>query len=233
MKNQIDRTQEGEEIDLTQEGEEIEPIIIATPTNEEKEKVSEKIQKLIRKVTKERPKKEIKEKKNKVLSYTPDVLPFIDIDDFGNIECKYGYLYIYQIESVDISTLNEIDAERIILSRTKFFRSYTDDIKEVMLNFPVNTEPQQQYIKLKMSKTTNRSHLKHLKRKLFQLEYLEKNRVNRECYLFIYGSDLEVLENNKQSARRLFKTSAPLIEVPNYKKVSILYKLNNPNSKII
>ncbi|MEV2908302.1 hypothetical protein ABNF65_06505 [Paenibacillus larvae] len=181
--------------------------------------------------TKNKEKKENNNKEGRMLSQTPDILPFIRIEA-DHIVLKNGVMDIFQISSYDLDTLNEDDLNRYVYMRVRFIRSYGYDYKEVALNFPINTTEQQNYWKSKRENTQNPVYLRHIDRKLEQLKFLEEERTNREFFLFIYADNKEQLEERRRIAFSQFKKSFPLIRISNKKKEDVLFMINNQNSKL-
>ena len=64
-----------------------------------------------------------------------------------------------------------------------------------------------------------------------QLEAIEKIRTNREFYIMIFGETEEELERNKKT---LFNSASfiKILKLDDEKKIKILRKLNNMNTKI-
>src|SRR5690625_6442746 len=48
-------------------------------------------------------------------------------------------------------------------------------------------------------RSTNPSRLKYIEQKIFEFEYLERERYNREFFMFIYATDKEELEDRKST----------------------------------
>lgn len=171
------------------------------------------------------------EKKKQVLRTTTDLLPFIAIEE-NYIELKEGFMDILQITSKDLRSLNESDLQVILLADTRFYRSYSTNSKVMALNFPANTEKQKRYWERKKANTTDGLKLRFIERKLFELSFLEKERTNREFFLFIYGQTIHSLEDEKNQVIRAMRQSFPLQELSIDKKQDVLFMLNNQNTKL-
>lgn len=176
-------------------------------------------------------KKKEKEELRKIYHTTKELLPLLSVTEDENFKCKEEYLDIFQIESMDINAMNDYDVRGYILSLTNLFKLYLDDVKIISMNFPANTQVQQNYVSKKIKECKNEVHLKFLKERLRQLEAIERIRTNREYYIIIYGATEEELEKNKAT---LISSSASIKinEIETEKKIKILKKLNNMNSKI-
>jgi len=212
--------------------EEVKPIIVTSTMDntKSKKKVSFNIIKRVNEKKEEKPKK----KKKRVLRRTPDILPFLSIDEStGFIKTKYGYMDILQIESTDVLSMKTDDQRRCIYGLAKFLRVYVEDFKFVSLTFPVNTYEQQQYLQRKIAQTNDPTRLKFLNEKLLELQLLEKNRVNLEYYIFLFAKDLVTMKDNVESVIRISKQAFPLKKLSMKKKLNILFKLNNQSSKIL
>ncbi|WWU65627.1 hypothetical protein QJR26_04495 [Clostridium baratii] len=176
-------------------------------------------------------KKKEKEELRKVHHTTKELLPLLSVTGDENFKCKEEYLDIFQIESMDINAMNDYDVKMYILSLTNMLKIYLDDTKIISMNFPANTQVQQDYINQKIKECKNEVHLKFLKERLRQLEAIERIRTNREYYIMIYGATEEELEKNKSTLISC-SASIKINEIETEKKIKILKKLNNMNSKI-
>lgn len=207
----------------------------------EKEKKNIKVkltkeEKKIKKQEKKQKKLELKEirKANKdVLASTKELLGFIDVDDDDSIIMKNGYLDIFQIDSKDIYSLTDVETTMNIYNFIAFLRSYPFDIKLITMNFPVNTLKQQEFIKKKIKECDNEKYYYELIEELEQLVYLESTRQNREFYIMIFIKDTEEKDSIKRTLFRSQNIAVQLIPLTVEKKLKILFKLNNPNTKLI
>src|SRR5699024_11069204 len=135
---------------------------------------------------------EAQDKKPNMLKQTSNILPFTQIHD-DYILLKDGVMDIYQVQTKNIHALNDVDLNYLLLNRAQFLRSYFRSFKEVILNFPTNTELQRAYWLRKKQQATNTSRLKYIEQKLFEFEFLERERYNREFFMFVYAGDKEEL----------------------------------------
>jgi hypothetical protein len=119
--------------------------------------------------------------------------------DFSN-DCyitKSGYMDILQIRSKDIVNSNDDDIEYDVLKFAKLYKLYSDDIKIVALNFPCNTDKQQDFIRHKIKMTQNTLLRDVLQKKLNELVWIGKNDTTREYYFIIYGKNIDNIEKNR------------------------------------
>ena len=195
-----------------------------------------KEEKMIKKEEKKQKKLELKEirKANKdVLASTKELLGFVDVDDDDSIIMKNGYLDIFQIDSKDIYSLTDVETTMNIYNFIAFLRAYPFDIKLITMNFPVNTLKQQEFIKKKIKECDNKKYYYELIEELEQLVYLESTRQNREFYIMIFIKDTEEKESIKRTLFRSQNIAVQFIPLTVEKKLKILFKLNNPNTKLI
>lgn len=205
----------------------------------EKNNIKVKLTKEEKKIKKEEKKqkklelKEIRKANKDVLASTKDLLGFVDVDDDDSIIMKNGYLDIFQIDSKDIYSLTDVETTLNIYNFIAFLRSYPFDIKLITMNFPVNTLKQQEFIKKKIKECDNKKYYYELIEELEQLVYLESTRQNREFYIMIFIKDTEEKESIKRTLFRSQNIAVQLIPLTVEKKLKILFKLNNPNTKLI
>lgn len=206
--------------------------IFIEPKNKKVEKP--KKEKLSR-VDKKAKKKELKEAKNvskDILTTTKDLLEFVDIDNEDRIITKTGIINLFQIQSKDIYSFSESDRNIHIFNFVHFIRGAEDDLKIIVMNFPVSTKVQQDNIIKNINKTNNEIYKTFLTEKLEELQSLEENRYNKEFYLMtFYKLDDDADEKDgKLEARRNRGMNLSKMNVE--KKIRILHKLNNMNTKL-
>lgn len=199
------------------------------------EKLSRKELKRLKKEEKQQAKiekKELKEEHKKVKKVASDLLPFLNIADDGSIQTKYGYMEIYQIATKDLNSLTSDETNMHISELTTFLRGYSDDIKIICMSYPVNTEVQQTHLSNKIQNTDNDIYIKFLNKKLERLKLLEKLRTNKEFYLVLYFENERDKREKEIYIQRRANRAMGIEPIDIDKKVKILYKLNNQNSKI-
>ena len=205
----------------------------------EKKNIKVKLTKEEKKIKKEEKKqkklelKEIRKANKDVLASTKELLGFVDVDDDDSIIMKNGYLDIFQIDSKDIYSLTDVETTMNIYNFIAFLRAYPFDIKLITMNFPVNTLKQQEFIKKKIKECDNKKYYYELIEELEQLVYLESTRQNREFYIMIFIKDTEEKESIKRTLFRSQNIAVQLIPLTVEKKLKILFKLNNTNTKLI
>lgn len=207
----------------------------------QKEKKNTKVkltkeEKKIKKEEKKQKKLELKEirKANKdVLASTKELLGFVNVDDDDSIRMNNGYIDIFQIDSKDIYSLTDVEITMNVYNFIAFLRAYPFDIKLITMNFPVNTLKQQEFIKRKIKECDNEKYYYELIEELEQLVRLEATKQNREFYMMIFIKDTEDKESIKRTLFRSQNIAVQLMPLDLEKKLKILFKLNNPNTKLI
>lgn len=212
-----------------------ENINIKKDIKKEKVKLTKEEKKLLKekKKLKKKELKEIRKEDKKVLLTTKELLPFKDADDDDSIITKMGHIDIFQIDSKDIYSLNEIERKMHIYSFVSFLRGYVYDFKLISMKFPVNTLKQQRFLEKKLKECDNEIYANFLKEKLDQLIFLEENRQNKEFYIMIFIKDTDNKEEVKGLLLRNQNIAIQLKPLEVEKKLKILFKLNNPNTKLI
>lgn len=175
-----------------------------------------------------------KEKPPHIKKSIAEIIPIVDITENGVFEFReeQGFVDILQIQGTDIYSMNEEEAEFAIYHLAHYYQSYQESIKVVSMNFPVSTEPQQRFLLKKIEACQNPLYERFLVEKLKELQYLEWGRTNREYFLFVYGENEFVVKERVESSKRYLQRCIPLLEMEEEKKIEILYKLHNQNSKI-
>ncbi|WP_153464164.1 hypothetical protein ACJA3J_02575 [Halobacillus sp. SY10] len=204
-----------------------------------KEDNSEKMALFDERKTTEKNKKlqrsKVKKKKREVaIPSIAEVLPIQDMTEEGSFQLKGdgGYMDVVQLQSKDIYSPSTQETEYDIMKMAKFFQSYAPDIKIVSMNFPVNMKKQLDAINYKIAQNKAPLYERFLIRKREELHFLETYRTNREFYLYIYATSLKQLAEYRNNCRRYLGRVAPVIELTDEKKLDLLYKLNNQNSKL-
>lgn len=176
--------------------------------------------------------KKIKKSKVKVKSSFADISPIVDITNNDFFEMRSGeYLEIIQIETKDIYSLNSSDLNDDVNNLANFYTAYTSDIKKVPLNVPLNLEEQKDHIYRQIKKCKNQVYKALLENRLEEFQVLEKNRTNREYFIFLYADEEKKLLEKLHQAKMLLSRSNAPIELTAEKKINILNQMFNPNTK--
>lgn len=177
--------------------------------------------------------KKLREEDKKVLKSTKELLGFIDVLEDDTIKMKNGYIDIYQIDSKDIYSFSEEEAKLHVYNYISFLRGYPYDFKLISMNFPVNTGKQQEFLREKLKGCKNETYSKFLSEELKRLIYLEENRQNKEFYIMIFVNETEDREVIKRTLFRSQSVAVKFMPLEIEKKLKILFKINNPNTKLI
>lgn len=162
------------------------------------------------------------------------LLPIIRYDDNNNcFEMKNGkYMDLIGITTKDLEALSYDEMEWDILSFARFYKTFGSDVKIIGMNFPTNTKPQQQYVIHKLKTTKNEIYKHFLSEKLSELEWIEKNRTDREYYLMFFSDSPLKHKDNINILQKSLGANGLVFFMNKEKKIQILFKLNNKNSCI-
>ncbi|MGX4601685.1 immunoglobulin-like domain-containing protein [Faecalimicrobium sp. JNUCC 81] len=195
-------------------------------------KLEEKRLKKEKKQRSKQNKKELKEEYKKVDKDTFDLLPFLDVAEDETFRTQNGYIDVFQLGTKDLNSLNNDDAQRHMMEFGNFFRSYIDDIKIISMTFPVNTQVQQEHLLKTIDNTDNPIYIQFLNKRLDELIALEEKRKNKEFYLMVFYEDEKTKKERESQLLRLTSSAINLKSLDLDKKLKILFKLNNQNSKV-
>lgn len=202
---------------------------------EQKVKLSkeEKLKIKQEKKAKRQEQKELKKEMKNTLPSTRKVLPFIDIDEDDVFITKQGYLDIYQINTRDTSNLSEDERKVYVYSFIAFLRNFVEDFKIIIMNFPVNTVKQQEYIEGRIANCKNEIYMNYLEEELEKLKFMEKHRNNKEFFLMVFMKNKNERDNMMKKIELVQNIAVPLRQLDLEKKIKILFKLNNMNTKLM
>ncbi|MDK0553515.1 hypothetical protein ACV3OB_15045 [Clostridium perfringens] len=202
---------------------------------EEKVKLSkeEKLRIKQEKKAKYQEQKELKKERKNTLPSTRRVLPFIDIDEDDIFITKQGYLDIYQINTRDTINLSESERKVYVYSFIAFLRNFVEDFKIIIMNFPVNTVKQQEYIESRIANCKNEIYINYLKEELDKLKFMEKHRNNKEYFLMVFMKNEADRDATMKKIELVQNIAVPLRQLDLEKKIKILFKLNNMNTKLM
>lgn len=189
-------------------------------------------------------KKEYKKERNTFLKgmkkYEPalaeDILPITAWDKEGNYGImRDGSLVDFmQVTCKNLYNASEDELAYDNLKWDKLFMTYPDDLKYLVLNFPVNISTQLNYIKKIAARTENPVLFNMLQSEYDRLTYIAQKTTDRDYYLMFYAADyIQYLDKKAKIKGILNQGGLPLItEIPLEKKMQVLYKLNNLNGSI-
>lgn len=159
-----------------------------------------------------------------------DLIPIKDYDRINNcFICEDGiYRDLLRIKTKDLKNMSSNDVDYDILRMQKFYKTYADDIKIIVLNFPSYTQIQQDYINRKMEQTNNPKKKYWLQIKLDELIWIENNKTTREFYMMYFANDSDMLIKLRADILSTLGGNYQLVEtIDQLTKEQIIYKLNN------
>ncbi len=150
-----------------------------------------------------------------------------------------AYLQMYQIISKDLINSDADEIEMDCFQWAKFYKTYWRDMEIVSMMFPCNTSKQQEYWKERLRQNQNPLFTDMLNRNIEELIFREKHTNRKEFYLFLFAeskaelAEMEHLINSTLGLAKIRQAKMGLVkEIPEEKKLQILFKLANKNSKI-
>lgn len=172
-----------------------------------------------------------KEKKlrKKIKKSTLDYIDFQKINDDKFIKHKDGsFIEILEIIPLNLENLKPEFKQSLINKNSKFYSSYSKDIKIIYINYPNEFYKQKQFIINKIEKEEDEFRKYMLKLKLEEFEILENYKYKKSFFLMVFGnSERDLIENIKR-----IEDTFPLgLKHTNKEtKEKIYFKLNNLNS---
>ena len=146
---------------------------------------------------------------------------------------------MYQIISKDLINSDADEIEMDCFQWAKFYKTYWRDMEIVSMMFPCNTSKQQEYWKERLRQNQNPLFTDMLNRNIEELIFREKHTNRKEFYLFLFAeskaelAEMEHLINSTLGLAKIRQAKMGLVkEIPEEKKLQILFKLANKNSKI-
>lgn len=172
-----------------------------------------------------------KEKKlrKKIKKSTLDYIDFQKINDDKFIKHKDGsFIEILEIIPLNLENLKPEFKQSLINKNSKFYSSYSKDIKIIYINYPNEFYKQKQFIINKIEKEEDEFRKYMLKLKLEEFEILENYKYKKSFFLMVFGnSERDLIENIK----RIEDTFPLALKHTNKEtKEKIYFKLNNLNS---
>jgi len=172
-----------------------------------------------------------KEKKlrKKIKKSTLDYIDFQKINDDKFIKHKDGsFIEILEIIPLNLENLKPEFKQSLINKNSKFYSSYSKDIKIIYINYPNEFYKQKQFIINKIEKEEDKFRKYMLKLKLEEFEILENYKYKKSFFLMVFGnSERDLIENIK----RIEDTFPLALKHTNKEtKEKIYFKLNNLNS---
>ena len=163
-----------------------------------------------------------------------DLFPIIDYDNkSGYFKLKNGeYMDITKIVCKDLLSATNDDINFDLLNWTKFYKTYSADIKLIGINLPTDTRTQQQYIQHKIDTTNNEIYKIQLQTKLEELEYIQQNDTDRSYYMMTFAKTLEEQSEKINAVDKILGNCNLCKRLSKEEKFKIIFKLNNMNPSV-
>lgn len=178
-----------------------------------------------------------KKKKQQPIQKIPDILPVRDISGEHDKSEAYvlledGMMQQYlRLESGDLRAKSDSEINRIIQEMGKNLRTMPGNTKWISMKFPSDLSDQKAYWNRKYKQTTDETRLLFIEQKYRELELLEQQKDDINYYIVIYAENEEDLLKRKHHCINALQ-SFDITPLTKAKTKSVLYKLNNQNSKV-
>lgn len=183
---------------------------------------------------KEKNKKKQTEKTSRNFLTLESVIHPVAFEDNSFLFRDGTIMDIMEIKAKDLENLGEMETQIDFLKHQKFHKTNSIDYKIIAMNYPCDYTEQIEYYKEKLERTRNPYQKKWLERTLNELIWLEKNKTKREYYVMFYPESKN--EHDEFVIRNLQDMGVGkdklLKEMPQQKKVQIMFKLGNQNMHI-
>ncbi|MGO4936996.1 hypothetical protein ACTQ54_05040 [Fundicoccus sp. Sow4_H7] len=176
-------------------------------------------------------KKNVKVKGQKNLT-TLDILPYKTIVGEDNVlQLNDGFMDILELKGYNMAGMDNDDLLHVIYQYESLVKMYVYPFKLVTLYSPLDTSLQQKYYLDLINQTTNLKHKKLLMESYYEMKWFQDNNYNKEFYFMIYADTLEELRECRNDFMQ-YKGALSVSRITLEKKRAILFKFNNPTSKI-
>lgn len=190
-------------------------------------------------ISKKQKKKEksLEESHNVVDKSIKEILPNIYYDTENECfvdESENKVFDILRICSKDLINASEDEITYDQYQYTKLYKTYSEDLKLICINFPCNTQKQQKYLQKKLDGTNNAKVKAWLQKRIDELQWIEKYKTMREYYYMIFSNNVEDHLKNKMNVLSCLRTGRNRLceTISQDEKIQILFKLNNKSSLI-
>lgn len=144
--------------------------------------------------------------------------------------CQDGsVLNLFKISSKDMSTVTIEQIRRDNLYFLDFYRKYASDIKIVSINIPPSYSEQKKYYENKIQSTSNPVKRDILETRLYELNWIEKNRFEHEFFLMVFSENIHEYEKLHDLVKTLLMTRGLCEAINRVKKEQVLRKMANRN----
>lgn len=163
---------------------------------------------------------------------TLDILPYKTIVGEDNVlQLNDGFMDILELKGYNMAGMDNDDLLHVIYQYESLVKMYVYPFKLVTLYSPLDTSVQQKYYLDLINQTTNLKHKKLLMESYYEMKWFQDNNFNKEFYFMIYADTLEELRECRNDFMQ-YKGDLSVSRITLEKKRAILFKFNNPTSKI-
>lgn len=178
-------------------------------------------------------KKAQKKREAKALAnYTDEIMPVVGYnEDFDVFVMEDGTIIdILGIQAKNLMSASENELAFDIMCWDKLLKTFAADLKIISFNFPTDTSKQQAYINRKIEQQKNPLLKEILLQKIAELDWISKNRKDREFAICFYSRNIDDYRKNYLQIYSQLSSSAPLCKkLTSEKKKQIIYNLYNKN----
>lgn len=141
------------------------------------------------------------------------------------------YIDFIQILTKDLLNISEDMLMQDNSHLQAVFKTYTDDLKLISMNFPKSTKVQQAYYERLIARERNPYYKREQQEQLKNLQIIERDNTEREYYLMFFANNLDDMRTKEMRVLRGLGPEQCWKMTPQKKK-EIIYKLNNKNSRV-
>lgn len=163
-----------------------------------------------------------------------DVLPykcFVN-DRMHFIQFKEGFVEILALQGYNLNGINQDALADIVYSYRDLIKLYVFPIKILSLHTPLDTAPQQRYYQNLARKSMNPIHQQLLMENYYEMKYFSENELNKEFFVFLYAETISELIEYRDDFLT-YAGNLKFLSLTPYRKKTVLFRLNNPLSKIL
>lgn len=145
-----------------------------------------------------------------------------------------SYIDFFEVIPKDRENQDPDELRFDALVMTRFYKLYSDDMKWISLNFPMNTQKQRAFKQRKFKETIDPVRRRWIERQIAEFERLDSNIGRREFFLSFSGENRDdFLRKRKKILGDLGTGKGRVIkEITKDKKIRITYKMLNMNTLV-
>ena len=165
---------------------------------------------------------------NKILSVFP-IRDYLESEEYFLTGDK-TIINLFQIQGKSYYDASDDEIENLVSSNARLLQRLADDIKIISMNYPTNTQKQQEYITYMLNNPGLEPYAELLTEKLESLKALEQDTTDRQAFLMVFAKD----KGRYQEITRLLSGNSYFVVRPisREKKENIIFQLNNMNKRV-